>query len=88
MRKLLEALKKDLAIRVVFKYDHTFWMHFLRDLIIYLALSHLNFRFAAGMTLGINLAWEWQDGLHNDGFNVIDFLAGLFGLVLGVVLRT
>ena len=35
---------------------------------------------------GVNLAWEWQDGLLNDGFNILDFLAGLIGIGTGMSL--
>jgi len=40
---------------------------------------------AAAFCIGINLAWEWQDGLRNDGFNVLDFIAGLIGIGAGIM---
>ena len=40
----------------------------------------------ASFALGVNLAWEWQDGLLNDGFNILDFIAGLIGIGTGMLL--
>ena len=74
----------DFKVRFCFKVDYTLAMHFVRDfvsaLLIYAITKEI--MFSLGLSVGINLAWEWQDGLHNDGFNPFDLAAGLFGTLL------
>ena len=69
----------DFKLKFIVKFDYTFWLHMLRDAIICGAGGFINIFFGVGFALGVNFAWEWQDGLHNDGFNLVDFLAGLIG---------
>jgi len=70
----------DFRIKFKWQYDYTFWLHLLRENVITFVLSFISIQFAIGVALGVNIAWEWQDGLHNDGFNWCDFVAG-FGRV-------
>lgn len=74
---------KDFKIKVICMYDSTFWLHILRDLLIFLCGSLLSVEVGVGLSVGFNFAWEWQDGLHNDGFNILDFIAGLLGVIIG-----
>jgi hypothetical protein len=69
----------DFKIKVICKYDYTFWLHMLRDFI----LAWISWQGA----IGFNLAFEWQDGLHNDGFNILDFLAGCVGIGINLLIR-
>lgn len=82
------GLNSDIPIRIKAKCDYTFWMHFTRELIIMLGVGFINPAFGMGVALGVNVAWEWQDGIHNDGFNVIDLLAGLLATVIGYSIHT
>lgn len=38
----------------------------------------------SAFALGVNTAYEWQDGLLNDGFNVIDFVGGILGILTSI----
>jgi len=69
----------DFDINVICKYDKTFWMHMLKDFLLALLNPY--------GALGFNFAWEWQDGLHNDGFNILDFIAGCIGIGLSILIR-
>lgn len=73
----------DFKPKFICKFDHTFWLHLIRDAIICGLGCLLDVKFGVGLALGVDLAWEWQDGLHNDGFNLLDFLAGLIGIFAG-----
>ena len=84
---------KELILRfikfpvVIVEYDKTFWLHLLRDFIICLVLNiFLSLNSAATFTIGFNLAWEYQDGLHNDGSNILDFIAGIIGVILSLII--
>ena len=66
----------DFNLKFKWQYDKTFWMHMAREFILTLIVGDVG-------ALCFNVAWEWQDGLHNDGFNLADFLAGLIGIALG-----
>lgn len=76
----------DFRLKFICKFDHTFWLHLIRDAIICGLGCLLNVKFGVGLALGVNLAWEWQDGLLNDGFNWIDLLAGLIGTLISVLI--
>lgn len=69
----------DFKIKFICVFDYTFFLHLLRELI-------LTFLMGWQFALAFNIAWEWQDGLHNDGFNILDFLAGLIGMGIIIVL--
>jgi len=83
----------DFKIKFICKYDHTFWLHLLREFIITFVLSWVNVYFAIGVAFGTAVCWEWQDGLKGygckngvlqiEGFNWLDFLAGLIGIGIG-----
>jgi hypothetical protein len=82
-KKLLEILYNDIPSKIIVKYDKTFWMHFTREFLIVMIVGWLDVRFAVGIAIGINIAWEYKDGLNNDGLNILDFLAGIIGTILG-----
>ena len=87
----------DFKIKFIWKYDNTFWLHLLREFIITFVLSWINIYFAIGMALGINISFEWQDGLKGygckngvlqiEGFNWLDFLAGCIGIGIALIVR-
>ena len=78
----------DFRIKFKWQYDYTFWLHLLRENVITFVLSFISIQFAIGVALGVNIAWEWQDGLHNDGFNWCDFAAGFIGIGFGLTLHS
>jgi hypothetical protein len=71
----------DFKPKFKWQLDRTFWLHLLREFILTLIVG-------ARGALCFNFAWEWQDGLHNDGFNLADFLAGLIGILLAQFVRS
>ena len=77
----------DIPDKFITKYDMTFWMHFTRELVITIGLGFINPLFAVGVALGVNITWEWKDGIHNDGFNFIDLLAGFCATVAGYLIH-
>lgn len=88
---------KDFKIKFISKYDMTFWMHFAREFIITFALCFINNYLAIGIALGFNLGWEIQDGLKGwgvkngklqiEGFNLLDFIAGILGIGLALLIK-
>lgn len=81
---------KDFKIKFKWEIDSTFILHLAREFVITFLLSYINLYLAIGFALGVNTAWEWQDGLKwqwlpgtTDRFNLADFLAGIIGIVLG-----
>jgi len=78
----------DFKLKFICKFDHTFWLHLIRDAIICGLGCMIDVRFGVGLALGVNFAWEWQDGLLNDGFNILDFFAGVIGTFIVFVVST
>lgn len=77
----------DFKLKFIFKFDYTFWLHMLRELIICAVVGSLfGAPIGVGAAVAFNFAWEWQDGLHNDGFNFVDFIAGLIGIFFGYLI--
>ena len=81
---------KDFTPKFKFEINWTFPLHIIREFLItfsvaiilmllaytisYLHSVELILGFSIGLSLGINTAWEWQDGLLNDKFNIADWL--------------
>ena len=78
-------ISDDFKPKFICKYDRTFWYHLLREFILSFAFSFISTHAGIFFPLGVNIAWEYQDGLRNDGFNVIDFVGGLIGIILGTL---
>ena len=84
---LKDLILPDVNIYIIIKYDITFYLLFIRVFLITFIVAFFDPHFSVGLALGVNFTWEWQDGLHNDGFNILDLLAGLFGTVLGHIVQ-
>ena len=85
----------DFRIKFKWQYDYTFWLHLLRENVITFVLSFIGIQFAIGVALGVNIAWECQDGLKwqrqsdtTEAFNFADFVAGLIGIGGAVTLHS
>ena len=84
----------DFKLKFKWQYDGTFWLHMLRDAMLCFVFSFINYSAGIFFALGVNVAWEWQDGLKwqngrsADRFNLADFLAGLIGIVIGVCIHS
>ena len=92
---------KDFTPKFKFEINWTFPLHIIREFLItfsvaiilmllaytisYLHSVELILGFSIGLSLGINTAWEWQDGLLNDKFNIADWLGGIIGIIIGVI---
>lgn len=79
---------QDLKLKFKWQYDKTFWMHLLREVIITFALSFIHYYFAIGFALGVDTAWEYQDNLLNDGFNLCDWVAGIIGIGIALMFHS
>lgn len=92
----------DFKIKVICKYDYTFWLHMVREFVIFQIIFWLTQGFislvyfisdfslllgvvaGSAFALGVNTAWEWQDSLLNDGFNIVDFFGGVIGILISI----
>ena len=78
----------DFKPKFKWQLEKTFWLHLIREFIItYLVMSFFSVSAGIFSALYFNIAWGWQDGLHNDGFNFADFLAGLIGIFLALLFK-
>ena len=87
----------DFKVRFICKYDYTFWLHLLREFIITFVFSFINNYLAIGIAIGFNSGYETQDGLKGwgcknnklivEGFNWLDFLAGIIGIVGALTIK-
>jgi hypothetical protein len=78
----------DFKLKFKWQYDGTFWLHLLRDAILCFVFSFINYSAGIFFALGVNTSWEWQDGLLNDGFNLCDWIAGVFGIGIALIVHS
>ena len=89
---------KDFKVKFIVKLDPSFILHTIREFILSFIIATIATLLGSNEPVIIsfvcamswNTSWEWQDGIKtcSDGFNLLDWFAGLIGIGFGLLLHS